>query len=58
MTVKTLIQEAMNKNPLGFKEAMKEELKSRIGLALEAKMKSQDDEASEDDEESNEDEAC
>lgn len=42
MSVKTLIQEAMNKNALGFEMSLKEELRSRIGLALEAKMKEQE----------------
>lgn len=54
MSVKTLIQEAIDKNPLGFEAAMKEELRARIGLALEAKMKSQEDE----DEEPEENEMC
>jgi hypothetical protein len=36
--VKQLIKEAMDKNPIGLKEALAEELKTRIALALEAKM--------------------
>ena len=52
MTVKTIIQEAMNKNALGFEAALKEELRSRIALTIEAKMKGQDD-----DDESEEDES-
>lgn len=56
MSVKTLVQEAINKNALGFEAALKEELRNRIGLALEAKMNAeyQDDE---DDEENGEEES-
>jgi hypothetical protein len=36
--VKQLIKEAIDKNPIGLKEALAEELKTRIALALEAKM--------------------
>lgn len=43
MSVKTLVQEAMNKNALGFETTLKEELRARIGLALEAKMKDKDE---------------
>lgn len=43
MTIKTLIQEAMDKNALGFEAALKEELRARVGLALEAKMKGKDE---------------
>lgn len=50
MTVKTLIQEAMNKNALGFEAALKEELRARMALALEAKMNGDDDEDEQDDE--------
>lgn len=52
MTVKTLIQEAINKNALGFEQSLKEELRNRVALALEAKMKSKDEEGEEDEEES------
>lgn len=38
MSVKTLIQEAINKNALGFEEALKEELRARVAEALAAKM--------------------
>jgi hypothetical protein len=38
MTVKKIIEEAMDKNALGFETALKEELRERIRLALEAKM--------------------
>jgi hypothetical protein len=58
MSVRTLIQEAMNKNALGFEEALKEELRNRISLVLEAKMNGneEEDEEREDDETENEDE--
>jgi hypothetical protein len=36
--VKQIIKEAMDKNPIGLKEALQEELKARIALALETKM--------------------
>jgi hypothetical protein len=36
--VKQIIKEAMDRNPIGLKEALQEELKSRVALALEAKM--------------------
>ena len=52
MTVKTLIQEAMDKNALGFEAALKEELRARMGLALEAKMKAKEDDEYHPDEES------
>jgi hypothetical protein len=44
MSVRTLIQEAMNKNALGFEETLREELRNRISLALEAKMKNDKEE--------------
>jgi hypothetical protein len=56
MALKTLIQEAMDKNALGFETALKEELRARVSLALEAKMKEaeheEDDEEDEPEEES------
>lgn len=52
MSVKTLVQEAMNKNALGFEEALKEELRNRISLALEAKMNGNEEEDEEGEEES------
>jgi len=36
--VKQIIKEAMEKNPLGLKETVAEELRARVALALEAKM--------------------
>ncbi len=41
--VKQLIKEAMDKNPIGLKEVLQEELKARIALALESKMDKEDD---------------
>ena len=38
MSIQKIIQEAIEKSPLGVKEAVQEELRSRIALALEAKM--------------------
>jgi hypothetical protein len=38
MSVQKILQESIEKNPLGLKEAFVEELRFRLGLALEAKM--------------------
>lgn len=38
MSVKRIIQESLNKNPLGVKEALAEELRVRVAEALAAKM--------------------
>lgn len=43
MSVKILVQEAMNKNVLGFEGPLKAELRNRISLALEAKMNDEED---------------
>lgn len=51
MSVEKIIQESVNKNPLGMKEALEEELRSRLALALEAKMNNEDDDDDEDDDE-------
>jgi len=48
MSVHRIIQESIEKNPLGLKEAFAEELSNRIRLALEAKMNDEDDEDEED----------
>ena len=56
--VKQIIKEAMEKNPIGLKEAVEAELAERLQLALEAKKKNykeeedhdEDDETEEDDE--------
>jgi hypothetical protein len=47
--IKQIIKEAMDRNPIGLKEALEEELRARIALALEAKMENDDelDEAAE-----------
>lgn len=47
MSIQKIIQESINKNPLEMKEIIAEELRARVALALEAKMK--DDEEDEDD---------
>lgn len=38
MSIQKIIQESINKNPLSMKEAIAEELRIRVGLALEAKI--------------------
>lgn len=43
MSVQKIIQESINMNPLEMKEAIAEELRSRVALALEAMMKDEDD---------------
>jgi len=42
MSVQRIIQESIEKNPLGLKEAFAEELSTRIRLALEEKMSEED----------------
>jgi hypothetical protein len=44
MSVQRIIQESIEKNPLGLKEAFAEELSNRIRLALEAKMNEDEEE--------------
>ncbi len=39
MSVQKIIQEALSQNPLGLKEAVAEELRARVALALEEKIK-------------------
>jgi hypothetical protein len=58
MPIKQIIQESINKNPLGLKEALEEELRGRIALALEAKVaeSEHEDDEEEEDEEDDEDE--
>lgn len=53
MSVQKIIQESINMNPLEMKEAIAEELRARVALALEAKMK--DDMEDEDDEDEEDD---
>jgi hypothetical protein len=43
MSIKQIIQESVNRNPLGLKEALEEELRGRVALALEAKMSEEDE---------------
>lgn len=55
MSIEKIIQESVNKNPLAMKEALEEELRGRLALALEAKMKKEsDDEDDMDDEDEDE----
>jgi hypothetical protein len=42
MSIKQIIQESINRNPVGLKEALDEELRARVALALEAKMEDED----------------
>ena len=46
MSIEKIIQASVNKNPLAMKEALEEELRGRLALALEAKMKEDDMEES------------
>lgn len=55
MSIQKIIQESINKNPLEMKEVIAEELRARVALALEAKMKD-DMEDEEDDMEDEDDE--
>jgi hypothetical protein len=56
MSIQKIIQEAINKNPHDLKEALEEELRDRIRLALEAKMSDEeDDDSSEEDEDEEDD---
>lgn len=50
MSVQKIIQESIGQNPLGLKEALVEELRSRVALALEAKIKEAEDDDMEDEE--------
>ena len=43
MSIQKIIQESINGNPLEMKEALAEELRNRIALALEAKMSDEED---------------
>ena len=45
--VKQIIKEAIEKNPIGLKEAVEAELMSRVQLALEAKKSSMEDDGEE-----------
>jgi hypothetical protein len=50
MSVQRIIQESIDKNPHGLKEAFAEELSNRIRLALEAKMNDEDEDEEDEDE--------
>jgi NH3-dependent NAD+ synthetase len=52
MSLKQIIQESMDRNPLGVKEALEAELQERVRLALEAKMSEPEDEDEDDMDES------
>ncbi len=54
MSIEKIIRESINGNPVEMKEALAEELRARVALALEAKM-SDDEEEEEDSSDSNED---
>jgi hypothetical protein len=58
MSLQKIIKESVEKNPLGLKEALEEELRNRVSLALEAKMKEEDDmdDDEDDDDEDDDDE--
>lgn len=59
MSVKEIIQEAINENPIGVKEALSEELRKRIAAIFEEKLSeasdSDEDDEEEDDEEDDDD---
>lgn len=55
MLVKQIIHESVNKNPVGLKEALQEELRSRIAEALEAKINEAACEDEDDDDDEDED---
>jgi hypothetical protein len=56
MSIQDIIKHSVEKNPLAMKEALEEELRSRIALAIEAKMMDDEDEEEEDEEDEDEDE--
>ena len=55
MSLQKIIKESVEKNPLGLKEALEEELRNRVSLALEAKMKEEDDMDDDEDDDDDED---
>ena len=55
MSVKRIIQESIDKNPLGVKEALEEALQDRVRAALEEKYKKMAMESDEDDEDDEDD---
>lgn len=54
MSIEKIIQESVNKNPLGMKEALEEELRSRLALALEAKKSKYEEEMDDEDDDDDE----
>jgi hypothetical protein len=50
MTVKQIIKEAMDRNPVALKKTLEEELRKRVSLALEGKMKKEMDDMDVEDE--------
>lgn len=56
MSIQDIIKHSVEKNPLAMKEALEEELRSRIALAIEAKMMDDEDEEEEEDEDEDEEE--
>jgi hypothetical protein len=56
MSIKQIIQESVNRNPLGLKEALEAEMQARVRLALEAKMSEMHDDEDEDEDEDEDDE--
>jgi hypothetical protein len=46
MSLQRIIKESVDKNPIGLKEALENELRGRIAVALEAKMCDMEDEDS------------
>jgi hypothetical protein len=56
MSVQKIIQESLNRNPLEMKEALAEELRTRVAAALESKINESNDEDDDDDDEDEDDE--
>jgi hypothetical protein len=50
MSIKQIIQESINQNPVGLKEALEAELSARIAIALEAKMSDEEEDLDDEDE--------
>ena len=55
MPVQKIIQESLGRNPLAMKEALEEELRSRIAAALESKINESNDEDDDDDDDGDDD---
>ncbi len=55
MSIRDIIEHSVNKNPLGMKEALEEEMRERIALAIQAKMTEGSFDQEELDEENDED---